>query len=139
MDRKWVKDTKSGHMTLNDWLQVLQPVFNKYIRLRDAHLPCISCGTIKQDIQYCAGHFYTRGAYPNLRVHELNVHRQCNQHCNMKLSGNIVHYRPRLIERIGEENFKLLEAAKLIPWKPTIDEVKELIEYYKAKIKELTK
>lgn len=129
---------KEKGKTTQDWLQLLQIVFNKWIRLRDAHLPCISCDTTK-DVQYCAGHYYTRGAFPNLRVDPDNVHKQCNKHCNLKLSGNIVNYRPRLIERIGQERFDALEARKNDVFKPTLPEIKELISLYKDKIKELEK
>lgn len=104
--------------------------------MRDKNLPCISCGTTK-NIQWAAGHFYTRGAYPNLRFHEDNVHKQCNQYCNMKLSGNLIAYREGLINRIGIERFEALEREKNSVVKYTIPEVKGLIEKYRKKIKEL--
>ena len=40
------KQMKEELMTLKDWIKKLQPIFNEYIRLRDHHEPCISCGTM---------------------------------------------------------------------------------------------
>lgn len=135
-DVTWKKEAKEKLMSLGDYTQLFQKVFNTYIRMRDKNLPCISCGTTK-NIQWAAGHFYTRGAYPNLRFHEDNVHKQCNQYCNMKLSGNLIAYREGLINRIGIERFEALEREKNSVVKYTIPEVKELIEKYRKKIKEL--
>lgn len=135
----WIRDKKRELVTTQDWLQLLQQVFNQWVKLRDKDQPCISCGTTKEDIQWAAGHFFSRGAYPNLRVNPDNAHKQCNNHCNLHLSGNLENYRPRLIERIGEERFAALEAIKNEPLKLTEPEIKELIAHYKAKIKELKK
>jgi len=118
-------------------LRELQVVFNTYIRLRDKTLPCISCGSIKQDIKYDAGHFYSVGAYPNLRFNEDNVHKQCSNNCNKHLSGNIHEYRPRLIERIGQERFNKLEQDKNEPLRLTLLQIKEKMTYYKKEIKKL--
>lgn len=106
---------------------------NKYIRARDSHQPCISCGTTKP-VQYCAGHLKTAGGHPELRFNELNIHKQCNKHCNMELSGNIGAYRPALINRIGIEKVEWIEG----PHKPqnlTIDDIKGVIWWYKLKLK----
>ena len=68
----------------------------------------------------------------------MNVHSQCNHHCNMKLSGNIVNYRPALIKKIGLAAVEALEndnAAKYY----AIEELREGIARYKAKIKDLTR
>jgi Bacteriophage Lambda NinG protein len=138
-DKKWIADKKESLKTTSDWLQLLQTVFNTYIRLRDKDLPCISCDTTKTDIQYCAGHYFTRGAFPNLRVDEDNVHKQCNEHCNNKLSGNLLEYRPRLIARIGIDRFNALEERKQTELKLSLPEIKEKIAYYKDLIKQLKK
>ena len=137
-----VKDTKQRKealLTHSEWLKLLQVVFNTYIRERDkkAGYGCISCGT-KKNIQYAAGHYFTVGGFPNVRFDEDNLHLQCNKFCNMELSGNIINYRPALIERIGVERFEALEyRARNGVLKLSIPEIKEKIAYYKEKIKEL--
>ncbi len=130
------KERKEKLLTTSDWLQLLQTVFNAYIRERDFGKPCISCGT-RKPVQMCAGHFYSRGAYPNLRVDEDNVHGQCNKKCNLKLSGNLLEYRPRLIKKIGQQRFDELESRKQNDLKLTLPEIKEMIIHYRALTKEL--
>jgi len=117
-------------------LEKAQIACNAYIRERDKHLPCISCGTTKPDIQYCAGHYKTRGAYPELRFNELNIHKQCNKYCNLSLSGNISGYRQRLIEKIGLSAVEWLEGAQK-PQKLSLDDIRDITRYYKDKLKAL--
>jgi hypothetical protein len=113
-----------------------QRFFNQYIRERDkaAGYGCISCGTKNPNIQYCAGHFRSRGATSKLRFHEDNVHLQCNYHCNSQLSGNIGNYRIELIKRIGLERVEALENDNAT-YKWTREELIAL----KTKYKQLTK
>lgn len=129
--RKRLENLKSR----SDWLKELQKYFNKFIRLRDKNLPCISCGRFHQG-QWHAGHYKTVGGNPELRFNEDNVHRQCSV-CNNHKSGNIVNYRINLIERIGLERVKFLERKDHPPLKLTTEEIKDLIKVYKAKCKEL--
>ena len=44
-----IKERKEKLMSHKDYIKLLQVVFNTYIRLRDKHLPCISCGTFKAE------------------------------------------------------------------------------------------
>lgn len=115
------------------YLNNCQYYFNKFIRLRDKDLVCISCGSATKKIN--AGHYKSVGSSPELRYNELNVHRQCI-HCNLHKSGNIGEYRINLIKKIGIEKVEWLEGYHE-PKKYTIEELKELIAYYKAKCKEL--
>lgn len=134
--RRELKQAKEAIKKLSKWLADVQVWCNKYIRLRDAHLPCISCGTTNPNVQYCAGHFRTRKAAPHLRFNEDNIHKQCNNYCNRQLSGNIINYRPALIQKIGQDRFDALMNNNEIH-RYTVDECKELISYFKAKVKEL--
>lgn len=140
-DREWQREKKKRKealMSQSEWLNVLQKVFNSYIRARDKGLGCISCGTKKLGTQYAAGHFFSRGAFPSVRFDEDNVHLQCNNFCNKYLSGNITEYRPRLIEKIGIERFNALEfRARNETLKLSIPEIQDLIKVYKQKTKEL--
>jgi len=140
-DKEFKKKARKDRKTFNNndrkyLLDKAQIACNKYIRLRDFNEPCISCGTTKPDIQYCAGHFKTRGARPDLRFNELNIFKQCNKHCNLSLSGNIGEYRPRLIDKIGIDKVEWLD-TNLTDYKLTIDDIKEITRYYRDKVKVL--
>ena len=118
-----------------DWLKEAQKAFNEFIRLRDKDLPCISCGRYHAG-QYHAGHYRSVGAYPELRFNEDNVHKQCSV-CNNHKSGNAIEYRINLIRKIGLERVEFLERHDHQPLKLSIDEIKELIKFYKATCKGL--
>ena len=133
---RWKKEKrqlKESLKTHKDWLKDLQIIFNTFIRLRDKDRPCISCYSPLVG-KYDAGHFFSVGAYPNLRFNEDNVHGQC-VHCNQHKHGNINEYRINLPTRIGQEAFDKLEANRNEPLKLSIPEIKELIAEYKEKIK----
>lgn len=128
------------------WIKKAQTAFNAYIRARDAGLPCISCGVINPAFtvggMWDAGHFKSRGAYPELRFTEDNCHRQCKK-CNGG-SGNFSskaktvgeQYEIELVKRIGIERVEALKAPHP-PAKWTIPELKEIEATYKAKLKAL--
>ena len=124
-----INKIKEKHKTVGYYIQKLQPIFNKYIRLRDYYEPCISCGATS-GVQWSAGHFFTQGDAKFLRVHEDNCHKQCWYNCNKMKSGNITAYRPNLIKKIGQERFDFLEANQKREWKPSIPELIEKIEHY---------
>ncbi len=136
--KKWKKEKakrKKELMTLSDWLKIAQVTFNKYIRERDKNNLCISCQTIPKKKN--AGHFRSVGGNPELRFEELNCHLQC-EYCNTFKHGNLLEYRKHLINKIGLDKVEWLESNHE-PKKYSINEVKELIEHYKQKIKELKK
>jgi hypothetical protein len=120
--------------THSDWLKKLQKVFNTYIRHRDKDKQCISCKTPLNGRKFDAGHCYSVGAYPNLRFNEDNVHGQC-VHCNQHKHGNIHEYMSNLPIVIGDVAFEKLQEKRNDPLKITIPEIKELIEFYKQKVK----
>lgn len=111
-----------------------QALVNEWIRLRDANEPCISCGRHHEG-QYHAGHFRTVASAPELRFEPLNIHKQCAP-CNNHLSGNIINYRPRLIEKIGLEAVEWLE-GKHEPKRYTIADFQAIKAEYRVKIKQL--
>ncbi len=142
---EWINDVKQKNwqkkkaklkldlMTVQDYIKLAQQVFNKYIRLRDAGNVCISCQ--KKPLKENAGHFYNANNHWNVRFDERNVHLQC-EHCNTYLSGNLIEYRSRLINKIGIEQLTLLELEANKTRKFTIDELKQIINKYKLKIKQ---
>lgn len=135
LSRKETKELKEKIKTHSQWLNELQKVFNTYIRVRDKGQPCISCGKPYGQFTETAGHYFTTGAYPNLRFNEDNCHLQCWWNCNKNRHGNITEYTPNLIKKIGLERFNKLVEEKNKPLKLTTQEIKELIEIYKQKIK----
>lgn len=132
-ERKELRVRRAQIKTRAQWLRETQAVFNKFIRLRDANEPCISCGRHHSG-QYHAGHYRTVGSHPELRFSELNCHKQCAP-CNNHKSGNIVEYRISLSAKIGADNLYWLEGPHE-PKKYTIDDLKLIKAEYKAKIKE---
>ena len=125
---------KKELMSLQDWLKLAQMTFNKYIRHRDKGMSCISCGNEPKKAN--AGHFYSQGGHSNVRFHEDNVHLQC-EHCNSYLSGNLLNYRIGIEKRIGTARLIVLEVIDNETKKWTIQELNEIIETYKRKLKEL--
>lgn len=138
-DREFRAETrkrKEQIKTKNEWAKEAQAAFNKYIRLRDAHLPCISCGRHHQG-QYHAGHYRTVGANPELRFEESQVHKQCAP-CNNHLSGNITNYRINLVKKIGIRAVEWIEGPHELK-RYTIEELKEIKAKYTKKARELEK
>ena len=128
-EKEWLKKKKKlveNLKTANDYLKIAQQVFNKFIRQRDNGLNCISCEN--------AGHYYSQGGHSNVRFNEDNAHLQC-EHCNTYLSGNLLNYQVAIEKRIGAERLMNLQAIAHDTKKWTKEELKELIEFYKKKIK----
>lgn len=122
--KKELRERKNALMTYSERKSKAQDAVNRYVRARDRWFfisqgkqpECISCGTTNPDIQYCAGHYKTRGSSPELALDPINIRLQCNYRCNSQLSGN-THgtkdtrgYIAGLMEWYGEEEgTKILE------------------------------
>jgi hypothetical protein len=143
IERKDIKVRKEKLKTRADHLREAQAAVNEYVRMRDAHQPCISCDSTPNDndlmtgSRWDAGHYRSVGACPELRFEPLNIHRQCVK-CNRNLSGNAVEYRIRLVQRIGAETVAWLEGLHA-PCKYTVEEIKAIKAKYRAITKELKK
>lgn len=134
---EWTKEKselKEKLLTHSNWIQLLQTVFNTFIRMRDKELPCISCGRTNVE-EFHAGH-YVASTYQYHRFNENNVHKQCS-YCNTHLRGNLIDYRKGLIAKIGLEEVEYLENTKRMALEITIYEIKQKIRHYKEKIKSL--
>jgi hypothetical protein len=94
------KVLKEKLKTLSEYEADAKKAFQKWIRLRDKDLPCISCDNSNTN-DWAGGHFYSAGMYSGLMFDERNCHKQCNTHCNKHLSGNLLEYRKGLIKRYG--------------------------------------
>jgi hypothetical protein len=127
------REAKVKAMTARDYLPLAQAAFNKFIRLRDADRPCISCGVTYG--KWNAGHYRSVGSNPALRFEPLNNHKQCVQ-CNQSKSGNAIEYRIGLIARIGQESVDWLEGPHEAKHY-SIDDLKAIKAHYTALAKEL--
>ena len=119
-----------------------QKEFNRYVRLRDAGLPCICCDERLTDTNltgggWDCGHYRSVGSAGHLRYTETNAAAQ-RKYCNQYLAGNIIGYRVGLIRRIGLEAVEALEANNT-PHKWTRQEVREIRDTYRAKANALEK
>lgn len=111
-----------------------QKAVNKFIRLRDANLQCVSCDKPSDwGGQWHAGHYKTTSARPDLRFNEDNISRQCAQ-CNTFLSGNLAMYRITLVARIGLDRVLALETDTDKPKKYTAEDYAAITKTYQAKI-----
>lgn len=115
------------------WRKRAKTACHAYIRERDKHLPCISCGSTST-AQWDAGHYRPSGGNSALRYHELNIHKQCCS-CNdgNKRSGNITEYRIGLVKKIGVAAVEWLEGPHPVKrW--TVDELKAIEAHYKREL-----
>ena len=130
-------------LTIAKLKKKLQIHFNKYIRLRDCleHSGnlyegiCISCDALLPFEKLQAGHFIP-STYLAVRFDEDNVNSQCVG-CNMYKSGNLIEYRPRLVDKITKERVENLEYKRHDNVKFTRQDYEDLIELYKFKINEI--
>lgn len=129
------KEAKESLLTKQDYIKILQGVFNHYIRLRDKDEPCISCGCDMTNRKGDASHFFPT-TYQYLRFNEDNVHLACVT-CNRYKHGNIQEYAPRLEKKIGFERMQNLYYTKHHRFELGIPELKQLITEYKQKVKTL--
>ncbi len=128
--RKAVKEFKQNDKS--ELVKVAQQVFNKFIRLRDKNEACISCGNKTR--QFHAGHFMPVGSNGHIRFDENNCHKQCSI-CNNHKSGNLTEYEPKLVQKIGQEEVDRLKIKFTRSY--DVEELKEIIDTYKSKIRDL--
>ncbi|MBV1814508.1 recombination protein NinG [Pseudomonas viridiflava] len=109
VERSEIKVRKEKLKSRAEYAKEAQAVINRYVRLRDAHLGCISCDKpASWGGQWHCSHFRSVGAAAHLRFNLWNMNKSCSQ-CNAHLSGNIMVYRPRLVEKIGAEKVEWLQ------------------------------
>jgi len=131
LQRDDLRERRERLKGIAEWQKEAQTAFNRYIRWRDYYKPCVSCGgTLQHRGSYTTGsavdasHYRSRGAASHLKFNVFNVHSACTR-CNRQLSGNVVEYRTRLIERIGITLVERIESDNT-PRKFTIDYLKRV-------------
>lgn len=130
------KTARENNKKLSDLESEAKKSFQKWIRLRDADQPCISCGIVNTD-DWCGSHYFPAGTYSGTIFDERNVHKSCNNNCNRHLSGNLIEYRINLVAKYGLDFVTALEsdAIRLKQYRYTRDDLKALKRKYDAKIK----
>jgi hypothetical protein len=125
---------KAKKKTLGQIKAEVQKVVNRYIRLRDEGMPCISCGQHKK-LQ--AGHYFAVSTHDGLRFDEDNIFGECGA-CNLFNQSHLIAYRDNLLERIGQERFDALYQRasnyKQFGYKFTRYELEEIRRKYLDKI-----
>jgi hypothetical protein len=111
-------------------------VFQKWVRLRDARKPCVSCGA-RIYIMH-AGHYFKCEIYSGLIFNEINCNSQCDI-CNTLKDGNLKGYKDGLISKYGEiATIKLIQSADVNRnYKYTRNELIAKRLQYELKIKEM--
>tara|TARA_R110000782_G_scaffold117006_1_gene207067 strand:+ start:350 stop:958 length:609 start_codon:yes stop_codon:yes gene_type:complete len=111
-ERVSVMIRKNRAKTKSEWLNDLQKLVNKYVRLRDLKDACISCEKpASWGGQWHCSHYYAVGSSSFVRFNLWNLNKSCSV-CNTHLSGNIGEYTPRIIEKIGQDRFDWLFANR---------------------------
>ena len=137
--KQWVKEKrerKQNLETTQSLMKKAQKVFNEFIRLRDKGLNCISCD--KPCKKENAGHYFSSGGHKSVTFNEDNVHLQC-EYCNTFLHGNLIAYQIAIEKRIGGERLLRLHELAHKEYKPTREELRHLINFYKEKVAALKK
>lgn len=122
--------------SLQNLVADLDMVFSRYIRLRSAdkqgYLECYTSGKrlLWQEAQ--CGHFISRSNYAT-RWMEQNVRPQ-SDHDNCALHGNLKVFAAKLEEESKGITEWLLEQSRQV-YKPTRDELKQLLIEYRYKLK----
>ena len=115
-----------------------QAVFNRWVRLVDARMPCVSCGHPDDGSrQRHASHYRPAGPNPALRFEPDNTWASCAR-CNSHLSGNLTAYRLELIRRIGIERVEWLEGPHDLPHR-TVADFREIQRHYARLCRQLEK
>lgn len=134
--RRERREYRDEQETLRSLLGKAQTAFNRYIKLRDAGLPCVSCDAhapaevVLSSKGWHAGHFRTTAACSALRFEPDACHLQCYR-CNTRLSANLHEYRRRLIERIGEARVVWIEEHQA-NYRWTTDEARAIRRAFEA-------
>lgn len=134
--KKRVKQMESNVTKLSVYKGLARQTMQRWVRLRDEQLPCISCGTYVTN-QWDGGHYYKAELYSGVIFNEINVNKQCCECNGDNMHGNPIEYRKGLIRKYGEAKVMELDVLaiqkKQYSW--TRDELIEITNKYKLKIK----
>lgn len=104
------------------WEAECRAIVQAIARIRDRNDGCISCHMgANYGGAWHGSHFRSHGAASAVQFHLWNIHKACAQ-CNLFKSGNIAEYRPRLVEKIGQEKVDWLMSQNQV--------VRHKVDYY---------
>lgn len=137
VDRAEHKKAEEAVITRSEWYKKLEKEVNGYVRLRDYHQACCTCGT-RNDIKYDAGHYRSVGSCQELRFELTNIHKQCSLRCNSWGSGMRSEYREFIVHHYGQEHLDWLDSKhKLLKEQyPDVEDIKQDIAKFKQMIKD---
>ena len=121
--------------TKSQLIKDLDVVFSKYIRYSNAkngYCTCITCDREYEVKKIHCGHFMSR-QYMSTRWDERNVSPQCYG-CNVMQQGKQFEFSLKIGKELSEELYLLSKQTK----KWSLDEIKDMIEQYKDKLKEFS-
>lgn len=130
------RERKMEVKPLSYWMKRAQAAVNRYVRVRDRDLPCISCGRHHTG-QYHAGHYRSVAACSSMRFYTLNINKQCSV-CNTHLSSNAIQYRLALVEKYGANTVEYIESSNGCV-RYSVDYLKRIELVFKAKTKAIEK
>lgn len=113
----------------------LDIVFGRYIKQRDApdgFFCCISCGKTFPLSKGECGHYIGR-TNMGTRFNPDNCFCECWK-CNNDTPDHLEGFRRNMVERIGEDRVKAVEALKHVNTKLSTREIKELTKFYRKKL-----
>jgi len=121
--------------TLSQHKADAQRALNAWIvHVRDAGLPCISCGAPAKEGDQ-AGHYRSRGSAPHLALEPFNIARQCTR-CNLHLHGNAIGMRAGMMARWAP-GFDVADLeADNTPRKYTASQLQEIAARYRKLVRE---
>ncbi len=139
-EKRQDRETREKQKGLPQLHKEAREAVHEYIRLRDAHLPCISCGAPPPDLSGLhagrdAGHYRSVGSAPQHRYNPMNINAQC-VHCNQHLAGNPIGYRFGMLAKYGEAETLALELDNAAH-KWSREEVRGIRDDHRAKVKQL--
>jgi hypothetical protein len=109
-----LKARKAALKTVSEWESECRAIVQAIARIRDRKDGCISCHVgPNYGGRWHGSHFRSVGACSALQFHLWNIHKACAQ-CNLHKSGNIAAYRPRLVEKIGQDKVDWIESQNQI-------------------------
>jgi len=122
-EREQFRERKERAKRTSKWEEECRTIVQAIARIRDKDDGCISCHmSANYGGAWHGSHFRSHGAASAVQFHLWNIHKACAQ-CNLFKSGNIAAYRPRLVEKIGQEKVDWLMSQNQI--------VRHNVDYYK--------
>ena len=122
-EREQFRERKERAKRTSKWEEECRTIVQAIARIRDRNDGCISCHMpANYGGAWHGSHFRSHGAASAVQFHLWNIHKSCSS-CNRDKGGNIIAYRPRLVEKIGQEKVDWLMSQNQI--------VRHNVDYYK--------